>query len=476
MPQRNFFEMLGIKPEELKGLAEADARSRIHDAFSGRFNENQRRTRPLEDGTTQKEWGELLKQAKDCLLDPDCRRRHVAKFSGTVPEPEPSSAGSSKPPPRPAPAGSSKPPPRPAPSFDFSASVGIRAAVPATVLYLLARGFSEPSMQLLPLITLVVSALLVWAGARLSLFILVPLVGWMFTSSHLAFDSAAEVLSLAKPLEVLFILGVFLFVGAVGGAMGYVLPWGSLPAKRRASATVQLLMAAGALVWVVATAVVALDPGDVRVVALDPGDVRAAPEEPVVLAPREVEEALDLDARERRRIQSGLRALGYYTGSIDGLVGPGTRGAIRQWQRTQTGVATSYLDGPQAQALMALAPAPEPDSDRSAPPRPVAQEPDGSRLVVRAEPDSRITIDGDASGVTNDAGILVVDEVQPGEHVLVAEKDGYDTVTRVIEVESGRSGRRRARPRGVAGQAERHGERRRRGRLRRWRRVASDAL
>ena len=298
MPQRNFFEMLGIKPEELKGLSEADARSRIQDAFSGRFNENQRRTRPLEDGTTQKEWGELLKQAKDCLLDPDCRRRHVAKFSGAVPEPEPSSAGSSKPPPRPAPS--------------FSASAGIRAAVPATVLYLLARGFSEPSMELLPLITLVVIALLVWAGARRSLFILVPLVGWLFASSHLAFDSAAEVLGLAKPLEVLFILGVFLFVGAVGGAMGYVLPWGSVPAKRRASATasatVQLLMAAGALVWVVATAVV----------ALDPGDVRAAPEEPAVvdveLPPREVEEALDLDARERRRIQSGLRALGYYTG------------------------------------------------------------------------------------------------------------------------------------------------------------------
>ena len=140
----------------------------------------------------------------------------------------------------------------------------------------------------------------------------------------------------------------------------------------------------------------------------------------------------------------GLRALGYYTGLIDGLAGPGTRAAILEWQRTQSGVATSYLDGAQTQVLMALGPVSTEATNgstvvRDPPPASDPPAPTPSRVVVRAVPGSRISIDGEIAGTTDDNGNLLLDVVQLGRHVLVAEKTGYETVTRVIEVERGRS-------------------------------------
>ncbi|SPF79790.1 peptidoglycan-binding protein [Pseudoprimorskyibacter insulae] len=58
---------------------------------------------------------------------------------------------------------------------------------------------------------------------------------------------------------------------------------------------------------------------------------------------RIAEEALDLSRDARREIQRDLSLLGYNTRGIDGIFGPGSRGAIRSWQQ-QSGFAQSgYL-------------------------------------------------------------------------------------------------------------------------------------
>ena len=60
--------------------------------------------------------------------------------------------------------------------------------------------------------------------------------------------------------------------------------------------------------------------------------------------PDRVEEALNLSRDERRAIQRDLTLLGRDTRGIDGIFGPGTRGAIRGWQRDNDLPDTGYLD------------------------------------------------------------------------------------------------------------------------------------
>ena len=55
------------------------------------------------------------------------------------------------------------------------------------------------------------------------------------------------------------------------------------------------------------------------------------------------EEGLNLSRNERRAIQSDLVVLGYDTRGVDGIFGPGTRGAIRNWQQDNGFAQTSYL-------------------------------------------------------------------------------------------------------------------------------------
>ena len=64
-----------------------------------------------------------------------------------------------------------------------------------------------------------------------------------------------------------------------------------------------------------------------------------------------VEEALGLDRTARRQIQEGLRSAGFEPGGADGLFGPRTRAAIRNWQSSRGDRATGYLDDPTAEAL-----------------------------------------------------------------------------------------------------------------------------
>ena len=60
---------------------------------------------------------------------------------------------------------------------------------------------------------------------------------------------------------------------------------------------------------------------------------------------------MGLDRAARRQIQLGLRSAGFDPGGADGLFGPLTRAAIRNWQSSGGGRATGYLDGPAVAAL-----------------------------------------------------------------------------------------------------------------------------
>lgn len=67
----------------------------------------------------------------------------------------------------------------------------------------------------------------------------------------------------------------------------------------------------------------------------------------------QAERRLGLGAEERRAVQRGLAADGYYAGAIDGALGARSRGAISAWQRAQGAPATGYLTAEQAATLSA---------------------------------------------------------------------------------------------------------------------------
>ena len=64
-----------------------------------------------------------------------------------------------------------------------------------------------------------------------------------------------------------------------------------------------------------------------------------------------VEAGLGLNEAARRQIQQVLRSAGFDPGGADGLFGPRTRAAIRNWQSARGARSTGYLDGPQVEAL-----------------------------------------------------------------------------------------------------------------------------
>ena len=75
----------------------------------------------------------------------------------------------------------------------------------------------------------------------------------------------------------------------------------------------------------------------------------AAPE----ATPDAVEAGLELSRSDRRLIQLGLAAEGFDPGPSDGLIGRGTRDALRQWQASRGEAVTGYLDVEAAKALLA---------------------------------------------------------------------------------------------------------------------------
>ena len=72
-------------------------------------------------------------------------------------------------------------------------------------------------------------------------------------------------------------------------------------------------------------------------------------------SPAEVEAAVGLGRLARRTIQEGLAASGFDAGAADGLFGPGTRRALREWQAASGVTATGYVDASAAAALRVAA-------------------------------------------------------------------------------------------------------------------------
>lgn len=75
--------------------------------------------------------------------------------------------------------------------------------------------------------------------------------------------------------------------------------------------------------------------------------IKAAPQ----LRAREAEDRLNLGREDRRQIQRDLSILGFDTRGIDGLFGPGTRGAIAGWQADRNLPATGYVSQRQVKLL-----------------------------------------------------------------------------------------------------------------------------
>ena len=96
----------------------------------------------------------------------------------------------------------------------------------------------------------------------------------------------------------------------------------------------------------------------------------AVGEPPTVTAPQDPaagEAALALDRPTRRLIQQELRNEGFDPGTPDGLFGPRSRAAIRDWQQSRGASPTGYLSGAEAELLRTAA-APPPAAPEALPP------------------------------------------------------------------------------------------------------------
>ena len=173
-----------------------------------------------------------------------------------------------------------------------------------------------------------------------------------------------------------------------------------------------------------------------------------------------VEGSLGLDQSDRRRIQAGLSAEGYPPGPADGVFGSATRDAVRRWQTARGFRATGYLNAMEARELRQLGAGDVPGSSdaddrsdgrlrrggrgpREAPltqnrENPAVQH-SGGKLTVRSAPESRIEMDGTDVGATGATGMLVLSQVQPGRHIVVARKEGHTEARAVVEVLDGRA-------------------------------------
>ena len=173
-----------------------------------------------------------------------------------------------------------------------------------------------------------------------------------------------------------------------------------------------------------------------------------------------LERSLGLDQSDRRRIQAGLSAAGYAPGAADGVFGSATRDAVSSWQAARGFKVTGFLNAMEAEELRQLGVGDRrasSDADDRSDARlrqterdevvvPMKQdrvdspvEPGGGKLTVRAAPDSRIEMDGADVGATGATGLLVLSEVQPGRHVVVARKEGHTEARSVVEVLDGRA-------------------------------------
>ena len=103
--------------------------------------------------------------------------------------------------------------------------------------------------------------------------------------------------------------------------------------------------------------------------------------------PLVVEASLNLDRATRRLIQQQLRNEGFDPGTPDGLFGPRTRGAIRDWQRARGARPTGYLNREEADLLRPAAPTPPAELGASPPPQAVPETPAAARASATTQVD-----------------------------------------------------------------------------------------
>ena len=100
-----------------------------------------------------------------------------------------------------------------------------------------------------------------------------------------------------------------------------------------------------------------------------------------------IEASLALDRSTRRLLQQGLRDEGFDPGTPNGLFGPRTRAAIRDWQQSRGASPTGYLNGVEA-ALLRAAAAPPPAMPEAPPPPQAVPAGDASASSAAAPPAS----------------------------------------------------------------------------------------
>ena len=95
----NYFEVLGLKIEDLESQDEATISERVNDAYKGSYNAvGVNINNPRFAGRSQGEWQLLFLQAKDTLLDPVKRRAHIEDLRKADPTSTPASTPAPAPP------------------------------------------------------------------------------------------------------------------------------------------------------------------------------------------------------------------------------------------------------------------------------------------------------------------------------------------------------------------------------------------
>ena len=101
------------------------------------------------------------------------------------------------------------------------------------------------------------------------------------------------------------------------------------------------------------------------------------------------EASLSLTRTEYRQIQAGLRKTGHYNGPLDGVLGGGSRAALRNWQAASGFDQTGYLTFDQVIALQDAArgrTAPQPAPQTAEPAQPAAPAPQPETAAAPANP------------------------------------------------------------------------------------------
>ena len=407
MVQENHFKTLGLNLNEVMKLSDEEAAAMVESAYDNLVNmaHSSGKENPRYDAWTK---------AKEHLCDSVARLHHANELGYTE---ESRNSG---------------------PWW-----MGGLLTIPAAIVYTSGINLSNTTLGLALAFAAIVVAVLTAHFIRIGwgkVLILGPfLMGGIWVTTGISAKAFARDISSWNITPEIAALAVITTLGLIFGLTGQVRARADFEKEYLGWMTVRFFSIALVLIPVV-TLLIPTNTNGTRTARPDDGD-DGTPSPIELMTTAQTEGDLNLTRNDWRGIQAGLQALGHYTGTIDGLPGPRTRASITTWQRTQRGVATSFLNRAHADTLAALAPIRPPNEPRGpndpppVPPPERTPSPTNTRLVITAEPGSRISIDDEEVGFTSDNRILRIDDVTPGGHVLTAEKDGFDTVTNIVEVE-----------------------------------------